>query len=715
MKKQQENPQKVDTGPGKRSMVSTYFVYAFLLLFAMVIFLRIIQLQIIKAHELNIIADKHEFRFDNNIEAMRGSIYSNDGRLLATSIPVFQIRMDVASPLIDDKLFNDSVSWLALRLSKLFGDGTNWEYKQKLIKARKAGNRFLLIQNNVTFDQLTQLEKFPILNRGKYKGGLIAIRSTRRKYPFENLAKRTIGYILDHPVDSLKIAVGIEGRYNEYLDGIKGCQLMQRIGFGDWKPVPHPNNVEPVNGKDVFTTIDTYLQDVAHNSLLHHLEQHEAEKGTVILMEVATGEVRAMVNLIRNPKDGKYEETYNIAVGELFEPGSTFKMLSLMVAMEEGVLDKVDSVFIGQGYSTYNNREMKDSHRIDPDGWLTPEECLTHSSNVGISKIIYDHFTGKNDLFYKRLTGMFPADATGIDIPGEPKPFIKNPSLKDRRNYWSAVTLPWMSIGYEVLVTPLQMLTFYNAIANNGKMVKPMLVREIREGNSVVKEFKPEIIRKNIASEKTIKMARRFLESTVENGTAKNVSNAEYKIAGKTGTAKINEGGHYIAKYNASFIGYFPADNPQFSCMVVIYKPNQGAYYASQVAAPVFKEIADMVYAFEYRIDPQNKAEFIAHTSQFSAPEKQIPENLAPELAALIDTPLDQPLSIDARPEGIPDVTGLCASDAVYLLENLGLVVKINGKGVVKKQSLAPGIPFRTGDHIYLTLEIDYPNDQKTN
>lgn len=706
MKKQQEKPQKEDTGPGQASMVRVYFVYVMMMLFALAIIFRAVHIQIFEASDLNIAAEEREFRFDDNIEALRGSIYSYDGRLMATSIPVFEVRMDVASHHISDQDFNDSVSWLAYGLSKTFGDFTNWEYKQRLIEARKKGNRYFLIQRNVTFDQLTQLQQMPIFNRGKHRGGMITIRSTRREYPFDMLAKRTIGYYLDHPIPSERVLVGLEGQYNEYLQGAKGRQLMQRMAFGAWKPIAHVNNIEPVNGKDVVTTINSYLQDVAHNSLLDQLQLHAAEKGTVVLMEVKTGEIRAMVNLMLDPVDGQYKEVYNMAVGELFEPGSTFKLPSLMVAVEDGIVQKIDSVYIGAGYTTFNNREMKDSHKIDPDGWITPEECMIFSSNVGISRIIYDNYNGKNKDFYQGLTHMFPPEKTGIDIPGESTPFIKNPNLKDDRNYWSAVTLPWMSIGYEVLITPLQMLTFYNAVANNGKMVKPMMVKEIREGGTTVKEFKPEVIKKSICSEQTIKIVQSYLEQTVERGTAKNVQNADYKIAGKTGTAKINEGGKYISKYNASFVGYFPADDPKFSCIVVIYKPNQGAFYASQVAAPVFKEIADMVYAFEYTIDPQNKQEFIAHSTMYNAPPKKVPEQIGDTLAMLLDTEQRHPLPVEERPDALPDVTGLGARDAVYLLENLGLVVKLMGKGMVKKQSLTPGIPYKTGDHIYLTLEI---------
>jgi cell division protein FtsI (penicillin-binding protein 3) len=705
MKQQKITADKNTAGPGKASMSRLYVIYAFMLIFAFSIILYAIHLQIFRASELNLEAEKIEFRFDNEIEAMRGSIFSADGGLLATSIPVFEIRMDVASPLITDKLFNDSVTWLAYELSKTFGDYTNWEYKKRLIDARKNGNRYFFIQRNVTFDKLSKLQKMPILNRGKYSGGLIALRSTRREYPYGKLARRTIGYNVQTSASS-GIHVGIEGQFNQYLDGKKGRQLLQRMAYGAWKPIAHPSNIEPVNGKNIVTTIDSYLQDVSHNSLLKHLREHDAEKGTVVLMEVKTGKIRAIVNLSLDSADGSYNETYNMAIGELFEPGSTFKVASLMVGIEDGLMQKADSVNIGQGFTMFHGKEMKDSHGIDPDGWLTIEESLIYSSNVGISKLIYDEFQERKFDFYNGLVKVFPAEKTGIEIPGEPLPFIKNPYQNDDRNYWSLVTLPWMSIGYEMMVTPLQVLTFYNAIANNGKMVRPMLVTGIMDGGETLKTFHPSVIKNTIASAKTIQIIREYLEATVERGTASNVRNNDYKIAGKTGTAKVSEGGKYINKYNASFAGYFPADNPKFSCIVVIYKPNKGAYYASQVAAPVFKEIADMVYASEFDIDPVNKHEHIARPAKFSQPEQSLLHGLDPVLAELLSNSDATSFPENIETPLIPDVRGLGAKDALFLLENMGFVVKMTGRGLVKKQSLNPGARFRKGDHIYLTLEI---------
>jgi cell division protein FtsI (penicillin-binding protein 3) len=676
------------TGPGKESMVRTYLVFIILFLFGAGIIIKAAHIQIFEGPQLNERAEKIEYKYIDT-EAMRGNIYSADGNILATSIPIFEIRFDAASPHISNKLFNDSVSHLAYYLSKMFGDRTNWGYKQYLINARKKGNRYLSIQKNVTYDQLSELKTFPIFNRGSIKGGLIAERQITREYPFGILAKRTIGYSRINEKDS--ILVGLEGYFDEYLRGTPGRQLRQRMANKAWRPVYSENDVEPQNGKDVITTIDTYLQDVAENALLKQLKAHNAEKGTVVLMEVETGEIKAMANLVHNKKYDTYNETYNLAVGEAFEPGSTFKIASLMIAMEDGTLSKIDSVETGDGWTMFHGKTMRDSHLIDKDGWLTPEECLVFSSNVGISRIIYDNYTGREWDFYNGLKKIFPLEATGIEIHGEPVPSLKNPDNK----HWSKVTLPWMSIGYEMTVTPLQMLTFYNAIANNGTMVRPHLVKYIGEAGRMTEEFEPEVIKKSICSDATLAMARKYLEGVVDHGTATNVKNDIYKIAGKTGTAKVNENGVYIPKYNASFAGYFPASKPKYSCIVVIYRPNEGHYYATQVAAPVFKEIADIVYANELDIHPENTPVI----------EEMIAEN---ETIPKVDFKSDSILSYEKfmTKKTIPNVRGMGAKDAIYMLENMGLVVRVSGRGLVKKQSLEPGIAYRKGDHIYLNLEI---------
>ncbi|MCF8366290.1 MAG: hypothetical protein K9H16_10945, partial [Bacteroidales bacterium] len=392
MKKSAKNPQQRSIGPGKESMARTYLIFIILFLFGIGIIIKTAHIQIIEGSDLNERARELEYKYFDT-EAMRGNIYAADGSLLATSIPIFDVKFDAASPLISEKLYNDSISHFAYRLSKIFGDKTNWGYKQYLINARKKGNRYLNIQHNVTYDQLAEIEKFPIVNRGKFKGGLIAERKIKREYPFGLLAKRTVGYARVNEKDS--VLVGLEGYFDAYLKGTPGIQLRQRMANNSWRPVYNDTDIEPKNGKDIITTIDTYLQDVAENALMKQLFEHNAEKGTVILMEVESGEIKAIANLVLNEKDNTYNETYNLAIGEAIEPGSTFKLASLMVAQEDGTLDKVDSVEIGDGWTMFHGKTMKDSHLIDADGWLTPEECLVYSSNVGISKIIYDHYTGR--------------------------------------------------------------------------------------------------------------------------------------------------------------------------------------------------------------------------------------------------------------------------------------------------------------------------------
>jgi cell division protein FtsI (penicillin-binding protein 3) len=702
MKKAKNNAKEKTRGPGRESMGRIYLIFIILFLFGAGILIKTAHIQIIEGPGLNHRAREMEYRYFET-EALRGNIFAADGSLLAATIPIFDIRFDAASPYISDQLYNDSISHLAYYLSKMFGDRTNWGYKQYLINARKKGNRYLLIQRNVTYEQLSEINKFPILNRGKYKGGLIAERKIKREYPYGILAKRTIGYSRINEKDS--VLVGLEGYFDQYLKGTPGTELRQRMANKSWRPIYSESDVEPQNGKDIITTIDTYFQDVAENALMKQLYKHNAKKGTVVLMEVETGQIKAIANLVHNARDNTYNETYNLAVGESFEPGSTFKLASVMVAQEDGILSKIDSVEIGDGWTMFHGKTMKDSHLIDADGWLTPEECLVYSSNVGISKIIYDHYTGKEWQFYRGLNKIFPMEPTGIEIFGEIKPAIRKP---DNRN-WSKVTLPWMSIGYEITVTPLQMLTFYNAVANNGKMVKPYLVQSISEAGRVIEKFEPEVIKKSICSEKTLALMQKYLTGVVEKGTASNIKNDIYKIAGKTGTAKVNKDGVYISKYNASFAGYFPADNPKYSCIVVVYEPGEGGFYATQVAAPVFKEIADIVYATRRNIYPGTKPTLNSMIAREAVTSKKQELYTAQgiNMAGLIngETSL-QSFEAFASQKKVPDVKGMGAKDAVFLLENMGFVVKIVGRGLVKKQSLSPGTTFNKGNHIYLTMSI---------
>ncbi len=683
-------------GPGKQSMIRIYLAFMFIFVFALAVILKAIHIQIFEGSELKMEAENRELRYFP-IEALRGNIYSGNGNLLATSTPVFDIRMDTDSVLIPDDVFNAGVSGLANGLSNLFKDKSPTEYKQLLIKARGEQKHYIKIQDEITFDQLEQLKKLPIFNRGKWASGMIVESKTKREYPYNTLARRTIGYSQEKG----KVKVGIEGRFDSELKGSEGKQLKKRIADGEWRPVFDENIIEPKNGKDIITTLDTYLQDVSEASLRKHLTKHDALKGTLILMEVKTGEIKAMANLQYDSLTNEYKEVYNIAIRESYEPGSTFKLISTMMAVEDGALDATNMIHIGNGTITYHGREMKDSHTFDPDGWVTPEEAFVHSSNVGISKLVYDHYQGNNKKFYNQLAMMFPVDSVGMDIRGEARPGVKSPDSA----YWSAVSIPWMAIGYGLTVTPIHMLTFYNAVANNGVMVRPRLIREIRENGVPVRKFDPDILKPRIASDKTIQIARSYLEGVVDHGTGKNVKNDLYKIAGKTGTAKINKHGVYISKYNASFAGYFPADNPKYSCIVVIFSPNAGAYYASQVAAPVFKEVADIIYAMELDIHPGENSQYVDMVAQHLKTSDAVEKiNQSKINDSLFNGNSPQKLEDFLGLSIIPDVTGLGATDAVFLLENLGLDVKFTGHGLVAKQSLPAGTPVCEGDQILLTL-----------
>jgi cell division protein FtsI (penicillin-binding protein 3) len=699
MKKSAIRKPKQVNGPGSNIMFRVYTVFTFLALFALAVIIKVAYIQLFEGEALKEQAIQQEYRFFDT-DAVRGNIYASDGSLLATSIPIFEVRMDVASELISDKLFNDSVTWLARSLSKKFGDHTQWEYKQKLIKARADGNRYFLIQKNVSFDDLREMKTYPIFNRGKYKGGIIALRQTRRAYPYGMLARRTVGYA--NPQENL--FVGLEGNYNSTLEGNRGRQLYRRMANSAWKPVSSDNNVDPDNGRDIITTIDPYLQDVTESALMRHIEKHKAEKGTAILMEVKTGEIKAIANLQLDKKDGKYKETYNIAVGELIEPGSTFKLPSMMVALENGWISKSDSVEIGDGWYVYHNRTMKDSHLIDADGWLTPYESFVYSSNVGVSRIINDNAQADPWSFIKTLNKMFYSDNLNVDIQGGQPANINNPDSPT----WSKVSLPWISIGYELTVTPLHMLAFYNAVANDGVLVKPKFVNEIREAGVTIQKFETEVLSKKICSDATLAVAQDYLEGVVEKGTAKNISNAVYKIAGKTGTAQIAENGKYIKKYNASFAGYFPADEPKYSCMVLIHKPDGGSFYATTVAAPVFKEIADVVYATQLDIHPEGDNQTIDvlyAESDGPASQNEWFEELGVEVVGT-GSAATQTFDEFISNKKVPDVRGMGVADAIFILENLGLKTRITGKGRVKSQSISAGSPVRRGDEMYLTLEI---------
>lgn len=689
-----------------------FLVYLVMLVFGLAIIAKVIYIQVVEGDELLARADSLTIRYFN-VEASRGNICAVDESLLATSVPIFDIRMDVASPLISGEDFSNNVDALAGKLAGLFGNKSKWEYKSALVKQRKKGNRYFLIKNDVTYEQLQELRTFPILERGKYKGGLIILPKTKRQKPFGSLALRTIGY--ENTTENL--FVGLEGAYNNILSGKNGKQLRRRINNGDWVPVFDENEVEPVNGRDIITTIDVNLQDVAESSLYDHLVEHKAEWGCAVLMEVETGHIKAIANLTRIDQTSTYKEMYNYAVGQSVEPGSTFKLPSMIALFEDG-LDKLDDTLdIGPGYAVYSGLTIQDVHGIR-DGRVSIREIFEKSSNAGVSRLVYNKYSSQPKKFTDRLYSMSLNEPLGLEIPGEGKPYIKNPKEKT----WSNVSLPFMSIGYELRLTPLQILTFYNAIANDGRMVKPMFVKEIRDAGRVKERFETTIINKSVCSSESIEKAKEILEGVVLRGTATSLKSAPYSVAGKTGTAQIAtpNKGYDKRNYNASFVGYFPADNPKYSCIVVVSKPSTGRYYASSVAVPVFKEIADKVYATNLEIQkpdtlPDSKI-YPLYATGYQEELKQLYETFEVPLDSMstnsewaIALKGESSVLLDTRifREGqVPNVKGMGARDAVYVLENLGLKVQVQGRGFVREQSILPGTRLTKGSRITIRLSV---------
>ncbi|MCD4731818.1 MAG: PASTA domain-containing protein [Bacteroidales bacterium] len=512
--------------------------------------------------------------------------------------------------------------------------------------------------------------------------------------------------------------MGIEGSYSKYLSGKIGKQLRRRINNGDWIPVFDENEIEPEDGKDIITTIDLNVQDVAESALYNHLIEHQAKWGCAVLMEVETGEIKAIANLTKDQSTGKYYETYNYAIGTSIEPGSTFKLPSMIALFEDGLENLEDTIDIGKGFAVYSGLTIQDVHGIR-DGRVSIKEVFEKSSNAGVSTLVYNKYVSQPQRYIDRLYDMSLHEKIGLEIAGEGKPFIKD----TKNSSWSKVSLPFMSIGYEIQLTPLQILTFYNAVANNGKMVKPMFVKEIQCAGKTIQEFKTEVLNGSICSQKSLEKAHEILKGVVESGTATSLNKSPYKIAGKTGTAQIanNSSGYDKTNYNASFVGYFPADTPKYSCIVVVSRPSTGRYYASSVAVPVFKEIADKVYATNLEIHQENKIEdsnidYPIYATGYQKELEQIYKTLDIPLDSLstnaewaIAMKADSSVRLDTRiiKEGqVPNVKGMGAKDAIYVLENLGLIVKIRGRGFVREQSLSPGARIKEGNMIYLRLAV---------
>ena len=705
-----------------------YVVMFVMLLGCFVIILRIGTLQIIEGPQLREKANNLNIR-KRPIKAARGNILADDGKsLLATSLPNYQLNWDLTVPNQDSFVFYlDSLSVLFTSFadSELTAD----EFKEKLIKGKAAKDKYFLLRKNVSQIELDKIQKFPIFNsrKKKMKSGLIVSEMEKRQYPFKMLANRTIGY--SRVIDGMKndkdtLRIGLEGYWNSTLSGEEGLMWMQQLSKDVWVPLNDIANVEPRAGNDLVTTINIDIQDVTERSLLETLEKYEAEHGCAIVMDVKTGQIKAMANIGFNEDRTQYWEDFNYAVGENIEPGSVFKLASMITLLEDGYVKLDDTVNLNMGKWKFYDAVMEDAY---PHGifFTTIGDVFEMSSNVGIAKMIHKFYNGSKEkqmYFVRKLSDMVLDKPTGIDVGGERPPFIKDPNRSD----WSGITALWMSIGYELEMSPLQMLTFYNAVANDGQMMKPYIVKEVSSYGDIIDKFDPRIVKKRIASKKTLETATELLTRVVESekGTGHSIYTPQYKIAGKTGTAIINwqnfQKGKESKKYRASFAGFFPADNPVYSCIVVVTNPKWGNF-GGIVAAPVFRKIADYCYAssieshsainnskFVYtdgtlpKLQVGNKSDLKKLLDYLKMPYSDISKS--DWSVGFVENDSITLLSRSVQDDVVPNVVGMGLKDALYLLENRRLKVKVVGVGKVKSQSVKAGKSIKTVQTITLVL-----------
>lgn len=700
-------------------LIRVYIVLIGIVLIGIILFAQTVRISVIEGDKWRKLGEKL-YVVDQPIKAERGNIMTEDGSLLATSLPFFDIRFDPNSTGMAPNDFEANVDSLAHSLA-LYVDNTYTVggMRDYLIEKKAAGARDVLIKRNVTYLEKEMIAHFPLFEKGQYRGGLKVIPRPKRVRPFKQLGYRTIGYVGDK-----ETKVGLEGSYDKILAGTQGRELVFRAPGNIYIPQDDLMGIEPQRGDDIVTTIDVNLQDITHEALLRGLKYHKADHGTAILMEVGTGAIRAISNIGKTEKG--YFEIYNYGVGAATEPGSTYKLASIMALLEDGYIDLDDSIDIEKGKAMFYEEEMLDA---SPASFSIDTTTIRHafeiSSNVGIAKLVQKYYGDrkKGDLQYvERLKDFRLHLPTGVKINGEAAPYIKTPYSKE--DDWSGITLPWMSIGYELTITPLQLLSFYNAVANEGIMMKPYLVSEVRHFDETVEKYKPTIVKQRIASRKTIQKACELLLGVVERGTAKSLKTSRYKFAGKTGTAQIDYR-KFRAKanirYQASFAGFFPAEKPVYTCIVVITDPKENGIYGGEVAGPIFREIADRCF--------NSRLELHKALNEYAKPtlaENKLPggnvglkrdmkeiltyldmdyEELASSKWAVVRAQSDT-LKLQNRlisDDVVPNVVGMGIRDALYILENRGLKVVINGSGKVRRQSIIPGTKIQ-GQTIRLSL-----------
>ncbi|UOK42720.1 MULTISPECIES: penicillin-binding transpeptidase domain-containing protein [Flavobacterium] len=612
------------------------------------------------------------------IPANKGNVYSADGSLLATSIPNYTIRFDAVAP--KKEHFDDNVKGLSDSLSVMLGKPSGF-YQRELRKARAHKNRYYLVARKLSYTEYMRMKTFPLFNLGAYKGGIITEQKTVREHPIGKIAARTIGYERTYD-DKRSDGKGIEWAYRYYINGKDGKRLMQKIAKNQWKPISDNNEIEPRDGYDIISTIDVYIQDIAHHALLKQLQKYNADHGCVVVMETKTGEVKAISNLGRDDVDGNYYETDNYAIRESHEPGSTFKLVDLIALLDDEKVDTSKIYDSKGGDISYRGRHVRDSNKKGY-GKVSLARGFELSSNTIMVQAVYENYKNSPEEFVNRLNSLGLNKPLGLPFKGEGIPRIPQPGKKG----WSGVSLPWMAFGYGVSITPLQTLTLYNAVANNGEMVKPKFVSEIKEWNKTIKKFDKEIINPKICSDVALTKIKAVLENVVKKGTGSGLYSKDFSMAGKTGTAQMNYRNKGDGKmyYASSFVGFFPADEPKYSCVVVVHKPNVAkGYYGADVAGPVFKRIAQKIFT-----DVPSTNEIKTLNAKIKHQERNYVEYYSKE---------------QKKENIVPNVKGMVAMDAVALLENFGMKVKVVGVGKVKQQSIQPGQRFNRNQIITIEL-----------
>lgn len=695
-----------------------YVCYIAVAVVCMLILVKAFYIQQVQGKYWRSMSDSLHQRIEE-VDADRGTIYSEDGQMLSTSIPQFDIYIDFGADGLREKSgkrFRENVDSLSYCLANLFKDKSEAAYRQLLKEGYREKNRYFLLRKKISFREYEQLRSFPLVRQGKNKSGFIAEVRSIRLNPYQMLAFRTIG--LDR--DSFK--VGLEMTYDSVLRGVKGKRLVRYIAGGVSVPVDDDMQVESENGKDIVTTLDVHIQDIAENALMNAMVKSESQSGTCIVMETQTGKIKAIANLGRRP-DGSYFEDLNYAL-RTTEPGSTIKLATLISVLSEGGATINDMVEVGNTGSAYVGVRNVNEAEVMPKPAMTVKECFAHSSNVGMSKIAYKTFAAHPDRFLKYLHQLRLDTATGVDLLGEERPRLPRMG-RSTEGLHAMVT---MSFGYAIQVSPLQTLTLYNAIANGGKMMKPYLVNSVQSDGVVVKQFTPTVVKESICKPEIVKAAQECMRAVTTEGTAKEIfKNSPYTVAGKTGTAHVADGkyGYNDGVYQATFVGYFPADKPQFTCIVVIKtKPFAAIHYGGSLSAPVFREVADRLYAMY--VKQSNTPMLYAGTAKpdsswfsYAGMRKEVQSLFRTLQVPYADsasnnadwvkvyrkpaTPVMAGYSL-AGGRQMPALTGLGLKDAVYACENMGLKVSIKGKGKVVAQSVSAGQPVSKGQEVSIQL-----------